>query len=175
MIAPGARLNLDFPLKIVRGGAVEEVVFRDLLTRPTVVSVYMRNRTPSCDRQNDALAEVAAELDRAGVGLIAVSRDTPGSHRRYATERAITYVLASDPADRFATVADAVVDKTMYGRAFRGPARAAWLLGPDGTVRAVCAKVDPANHAAQLRALVAESAADARPAAGSDAAKSEAR
>jgi len=155
MIAVGARLALDFPVKVVRGGAVGLVAFRELLTRPTIVSVYMRNRTPSCDRQNDALAAVAGELDRAGVGLIAVSRDTAGSQRRYAEERRISYPLVSDPEDRFAAAADAIVEKTMYGRAFRGPARAAFLLSPDGVLLAAPVKVDPAAHAGQLRELAA--------------------
>ena len=155
MIAIGARLALEFPVKVIRGGTVEQVAFRELLTRPTLVSVYMRNRTPACDRQNEALVAVAAELDRRGVGLIAVSRDTAASHRRYADEKRIPYALVSDPQDRFATAADAIVEKTMYGRSFRGPARAAFLLSADGVLLAAPAKVEPANHAAQLRELVA--------------------
>lgn len=155
MIAIGARLALEFPVKIVRGGAVESVVFRELLTRPTIVSVYMRNRTPTCDRQNDALAAVAAELERAGVGLVAVSRDAAGSHRRYAEEKRIPYPLVSDPRDGFAAAADAIVEKTMYGRAFRGPMRAAFLLSPQGGLLAAPVKVEPARHADQLRELAA--------------------
>ena len=155
MIAAGARLPLDFSVKVVRGGVIEVVAFRELLTHPMIVSVYMRNRTPACDRQNDALGSVAAELDRAGVGLIAVSRDTAASHRRYAEERRMSYVLVSDPEDRFAAAAGAIVEKTMYGRSFRGPARVAFLLSPDGVLLAAPVKVDPAAHAGQLRELAA--------------------
>jgi len=156
MIAQGEKLALDFKVKVVRDGAIEEVVFGDLLTRPAIVSVYMRAGTPSCDRQNDALAAVAAEIDRAGCVLVALSRDTAPALRRYAAARGIGHLLASDPADRFATAAGAIVEKTMYGRKFSGPARAAFALARDGTVLAVLEKVDPANHAAQLRRLVAE-------------------
>jgi thioredoxin-dependent peroxiredoxin len=154
MIAPRQRLDVRFRLKIVRAGAVEEVEFAQLLTRRTIVSVYMKNNTPSCDRQNDALASVAAELDQAGFNLIALSRDTCGSHRRYAAGRRINYILASDPGDNFARAADSLVPKSMYGRSFVGPARAAFVLDRDGTVMAVAEKIDAANHAAQLRALV---------------------
>ena len=42
----------------------------------------------------------------------------------------------------------------MYGRKFEGPARAAFVIGTDGTVLAVVEKVDTANHAAQLHALL---------------------
>jgi len=155
MISPGAKLDTRFQLKVFRRGRMETVAFADLLTRRTIVSVYMRNNTPGCDRQNDSLAAHAAEFDRAGFNLVAVSRDTGGSHAKYAAKKKITYVLASDPEDLFARAADAVVEKSMYGRKFTGPARAAFVLDRDGTVLAVVAKVDTADHAGQLRSLLA--------------------
>ena len=135
-------------------GVVREVRFAELLTRPTIVSVYMKNKTPSCDRQNDELVAHAGEFDRAGYNLIALSRDTCGSHARYAAAKNIAYVLASDPEDRFARAADAIIEKSMYGRTFLGPARAAFVLERDGTVRAIVQKIDPARHAEQLWAAM---------------------
>ncbi len=154
MIQPGEKLKTDFALEIVREGAKSRVVFRDLLTRPTIVSVYMRNNTGSCDKQNDSLAAHAAEFEARGYNLVAVSRDTCGSHLKYAAKKNIGYTLASDPEDLFAKAADAIVGKSMYGRKFEGPARAAFVIGTDGTVLAVVEKVDTADHAAQLHALL---------------------
>jgi thioredoxin-dependent peroxiredoxin len=154
MIQPGGKLNTDFALQIVRGGAKSRVVFGELLTRPTIVSVYMRNNTGSCDKQNDSLAAHAAEFDARGYNLVAVSRDTCGSHLKYAAKKKIGHVLASDPEDLFAKAAGAIVEKSMYGRRFDGPARAAFVLGTDGTILAVAEKVDTKDHAAQLHALL---------------------
>lgn len=154
MIAPGQKLSLGFHLKVLQHGVVKELAFAELLTRRTIVSVYMKNNTPSCDRQNDRLAEVAGELDRAGCDVIAISRDTCGSHGRYAAAKAIHYTLASDPEDKFARATDSLIEKSMYGRTFVGPTRAAYVLEPDGTVLAVVPKVDPANHAEQLQAVI---------------------
>ena len=155
MIKPGRKLDTRLQLKVFRDGKESLVTLADLLTRPTIVSVYMRNNTPGCDRQNDSLAAHAAEFDRAGYNLVALSRDTCGSHAKYAAKRKISYTLASDPDDRFAKAADAVVEKSMYGRTYTGPARAAFVLARDGTVLAVAEKVDTADHATQLRTLLA--------------------
>ena len=155
MISKGKKLRAKFKLKIVQDGAVREVVFADLLTRRTIVSVYMKNNTGSCDKQNDSLAAHAVEFDRAGYNLVALSRDTSGSHLKYAVKKKISYVLASDPGDLFAQAADSIVEKSMYGKTYQGPARAAFVLDQDGTVLAVAEKVDTADHAAQLRALIA--------------------
>jgi peroxiredoxin Q/BCP len=154
MIAPGERLDLDFKLQVLRDGVAREVTFADLLQRRTIVSVYMKNNTPSCDRQNESLAEHAATFDRAGYDLVAISRDTCGSHARYAMKKGIAYTLASDPEDRFARATDSLVEKSMYGKKYTGPARAAYVLERDGTVLAVVEKVDTADHAAQLRAVI---------------------
>ena len=154
MIAPGQKLSLGFRLKVLRAGVVKELAFAELLTRRTIVSVYMKNKTPSCDRHNDDLVAHAAAFDRAGYDVIAISRDTCGSHGRYAAAKGIHYTLASDPQDQFARATDSLIEKSMYGRTFVGPTRAAYVLEPDGTVLAVVPKVDPANHAGQLQAVI---------------------
>ena len=154
MLKPGQKLKTAFKLKVVRAGTEAEVAFKDLLTRPTIVSIYMKNNTGSCDKQNDSLAAHAAEFDKRGYNLVAISRDTCGSHKKYAEKKGIAYVLASDPDDLFAKAADAIVEKSMYGKTYEGPARAAFVLGKDGTVLAVAEKVDTKDHAAQLHALL---------------------
>lgn len=155
MISPRKKLKTSFKFTVVETGAAKEVTFKDLLTRRTIVSVYMKNNTGSCDKQNDSLVAHAAEFAKAGYNLVAISRDTPGSHLKFAAKKKITYTLASDPSDLFAQAADAVVEKSMYGKKYFGPARAAFVLETDGTVLAVAEKVDTADHATQLKILIA--------------------
>ena len=154
MIKTGHKLKTAFNLKVVREGTEAEVAFKDLLTKPTIVSVYMRNNTGSCDKQNDSLAAHAPEFAKRGYNLVAISRDTCSSHLKYAGKKGISYTLASDPNDLFAEAADAIVEKSMYGKTYEGPARAAFVIAKDGTVLAVAEKVDTKDHAAQLNALL---------------------
>jgi len=151
MITPGKTLKLGFKVKVVRGGGeVEEVLFGDLLSGPTVVSVYMRNNTSGCDLQMASLAKGVRSIKRLGYDVIAVSRDTCGSHRKYAEKMGIGFTLVSDPEFQFAKAADSMVQKSMYGKKYMAPARAAYVLEPDGKVTAVIEKVDTADHAAQV-------------------------
>ena len=142
-------------MRVVRNGIDETLPLRQLLQRRTIISVYMKNNTGSCDRQNESLVAHAAEFDRKGYDLIALSRDTASSHLKYAKKIGAPYTLASDPGDTFAKAADAIVEKSMYGKTYQGPARAAFVLERDGTVLAVAEKVDTKDHAAQLRTLLA--------------------
>jgi peroxiredoxin Q/BCP len=100
------------------------------------------------------LAAHATEFDRAGFNLVALSRNTCGSHARYAQTKQISFSLASDPDDQFARATDSLVTKSMYGRSFVGPARAAYVVDRDGTILAVAPKVDASDHAAQLKQLI---------------------
>ena len=154
MVSPGEKIDVSFRLKVVRDGVVKEVDFGELLTRPPIVSVYMKNNTPTCDRQTSSLAAHAAEFDRAGFNLVALSRNTCGSHARYAQAKGISFTLASDPDDHFARAADSLVTKSMYGRSFVGPERAAYVVDRDGTILAVAPKVDAREHATQLMQLI---------------------
>ena len=76
MINVGAKVDLTFRVRAwSRAEGGRELPFAELLGRRTVVSVYMKGGTPGCDRQVEGLSGFAAELEKAGFGLIAVSRD----------------------------------------------------------------------------------------------------
>jgi CheY-like chemotaxis protein len=94
------------------------------------------------------------ELRRRGITMpvFAISRDTPGSHLKYAVKKKITYTLASDPTDLFAQAADAVVEKSMYGKLYMGIDRSTYLIGKDGKVAQIWRKVKVKDHAAEVLA-----------------------
>lgn len=155
MIETGKKIDTDFELDIVRNGEEETVAFSELLDRPTIVSVYMRNNTSGCDKQNRSLAEHADWFDEQGYNLIAISKDSCGSHKNYAEKLGINYVLASDPEYRFAEATDSVVEKKMYGNTYEAPTRSAYIIDTDGTVLGIIEKVNTKDHAQELKELIA--------------------
>lgn len=154
MISTGEKIDTDFTLKVVQNGEEEEVAFSDLLDRPAVVSVYMKNNTDSCDNQNRSLAEEAGWFDKRGINLIALSKDGCRSHKNYAKKLGIRYTLASDPGFRFAEATDSIVEKNMFGRTFEAPSRSAYLIDRDGTVLGAIEKINTKTHAGELKELV---------------------
>lgn len=154
MIETGKKINTDFSLDIVKNGEEKTVSFSELLDRPTIVSVYMRNNTSGCDKQNKSLAEQAGWFDEKGYNLVAVSKDTCGSHKNYAEKLDINYVLASDPEYKFAQATDSVVEKKMYGNTYEAPSRSAYIIDTDGTVLGIIEKVNTKDHAKELKELI---------------------
>lgn len=151
MIEIGHKIDTDFKLDIVINGDEKSVSFKELLDRPAIVSVYMRNNTGGCDKQNRSLAEHADWFDKKGYNLVALSKDTCGSHKNYAEKLGINYVLASDPDFKFAEATDSVVEKKMYGKTFEAPSRSAFIIDKDGTVLDIIEKVNTKAHADELK------------------------
>ncbi len=147
-------MNTGFELKVVQNGEEKSVKFSELLDRPTLVSVYMKNNTGSCDAQNVSLTGSQQSIVQKGVNLIAISKDTCGSHKKYAEKHGINYILASDPNLDFSKATDSVVEKSMYGKTYEGPSRSAFYIDTDGTILGVIEKIDPKNHAAELLELI---------------------
>ncbi|PWN05574.1 peroxiredoxin [Rhodohalobacter mucosus] len=154
MISTGEKIDTNFTLSIVQNGEEKEVRFDELLDRPAIVSVYMRNNTSGCDKQNRSLAEHAEWFDEQGYNLIALSKDTCGSHQKYADKLGIPYVLASDPDFAFAEATDSIVEKKMYGKTYDAPSRSAFVIDTNGTVKAVIEKVNTKAHAEELKELI---------------------
>jgi thioredoxin-dependent peroxiredoxin len=154
MIEIGNKIDTTFTLEIVKSGEQKEVKFSELLDRPAIISVYMRNNTGGCDKQNRSLAEHAAWFDEKGYNLVALSKDTCGSHKNYAQKLGIDYILASDPDFKFAEATDSITEKKMYGKTFDAPSRSAFVIDTDGTVMGIIEKVNTKAHAEELKELV---------------------
>lgn len=154
MIETGTKINTDFSLDIVKKGEEQTVTFSELLNRPTIVSVYMRNNTSGCDKQNKSLAEESDWFNERGYNLVAISKDSCGSHQNYAEKLGINYMLASDPEYKFAEATDSIVEKNMFGNTYEAPTRSAYLIDTDGTVQDIIKKVNTKDHASELKDMI---------------------
>jgi peroxiredoxin Q/BCP len=150
MLTPGKKPNLKFKVEALVDGKPTKAAFADLLGGPAVVSVWMRNNTSACDRQSAELGKVEKAVLKAGYRLVGVSRDGCASHAKYAAKHGHRYTLVADPEDLFSKAVGAMVEKSMYGRKYTGPARAAYVLDGKGKLVAVIPKVDAAAHGRQV-------------------------
>ena len=154
MISTGTKMDTSFTLNVVKDGEEKEVPFSDLLDRPTIVSVYMKNNTSSCDRQTTSLQEQASWFDEAGYNVLAISKDSCRAHQNYIKKYGLNYMLGSDPDYKFSEATDSIVEKKMYGKTYTGPSRSAFVIDVDGTILGVIEKIDTKTHGEELKALV---------------------
>ena len=150
MLSLGKKPKLTFKVDALVDGKPVNEPFAALFDGPTIVSVYMRNNTSACDKQAAEMDKNEKAIVRQGFRLIAVSRDTCASHAKYAAKHGYKFTLVSDPEDLFSKALDAIVEKSMYGKKYLGPLRAAYLFDGDGKLVGVVPKVEAAEHGKQL-------------------------
>lgn len=150
MLAIGKKPKLSFKIDAFIDGKAVNLAFSDLIDGPTLVSVYMRNNTSACDKQTAELDKNHKSIDKQGFKTVVVSRDTCASHAKYAAKHGFDFTLVSDPDDLFSQAMDAVVEKSMYGKKYFGPSRAAYLFDGSGKLVGLIPKVEAAAHGQQV-------------------------
>ena len=151
MLKLGTKPKLNFKVDALLEGKVVQKPLAELLKgQATVVSVYMRNNTSACDKQTKELEKNQQVIGKHGFKVIAVSRDPITSHSKYAQKHGYGFTLVADPEDQFSKAMDAIVEKSMYGKKYLGPARAAYLFDDQGKLLGIISKVDAAKHGEQI-------------------------
>lgn len=137
MISPGQKPDLSFSISYVENGQTKTELFQNLLNGPAVVTVHLKNGSPSCDQQTDSQVRSFDEIRSKGYRLIGLSQNTCASHEKFAVKKNIPYPLVSDPDAMFAKATNSIVEKKMYGKTYEAPARIAVILDKEGIVEAV--------------------------------------
>ena len=107
-----------------------------------VLYFYPKDFTSGCTLEAHNFQRDLAKYEKANAVILGVSLDSVESHKGFCTKEGLTFKLLSDP--------DAAVTKS-YGSAttHQGKeyaARNTFLIDPEGVVRKVYVKVNPASH-----------------------------
>jgi peroxiredoxin Q/BCP len=136
----------DFDLE-VSGGRLRR---DDLLGHRTVLYFYPKDDTPGCTLEGREFTALASEFRDAGVAVYGVSPDSVSSHDRFAAKCELGIPLISDPDHVLIGALGLWVDKSMYGRTYKGVERSTFLVGGDGEVQQEWRAVKPSGHAAEV-------------------------
>ena len=137
----------DFDLALSGGGRLRR---DDLRGRRTVLYFYPKDDTPGCTLEGREFSAALDDFHAAGVDVYGVSPDSAASHDRFAAKCNLSVPLVSDPEHVLIEGLRVWVDKSMYGRTYKGVERSTFLVGPDGHVQQEWRAVKAAGHAASV-------------------------
>ena len=115
-----------------------------------VLYFYPKDDTPGCTAEACSLRDHYQSLLQAGYQILGVSSDSPASHQKFITKFQLPFDLISDQDKTVHEAFGTWIQKSMYGRSYMGTDRVTFVIGPDGIIQEVIAKVDTKNHAAQI-------------------------
>lgn len=115
-----------------------------------VLYFYPKDDTPGCTAEACSLRDHYQSLLQAGYQILGISSDSPASHQKFITKFQLPFDLISDQDKTVHEAFGTWIQKSMYGRSYMGTERVTFVIGPDGIIQEVIAKVDTKNHAAQI-------------------------
>ena len=131
------------------------VSLASLAGRRFVLYFYPKDDTPGCTAQACGLRDEFAAFRSASVEVFGVSPDSVRSHAKFREKFGLPFRLLSDDGHRVAERFGVWVEKTAMGRTYMGVERTTFVIGADGRIEAVLARVNPREHTEQLLTALA--------------------
>jgi peroxiredoxin Q/BCP len=115
--------------------------------RKLVLYFYPRDNTPGCTLEGRQFAALAARFERAGTGIVGISRDSLAAHEKFRAQMGFPFALLSDGDGLVCGLFDVIREKNMYGRKVMGIERSTFLLDARGILRNEWRKLKVDGHA----------------------------
>jgi peroxiredoxin Q/BCP len=120
--------------------------------KPAVLFFYPKDDTSGCTAEALAFTSLGGRFAALGTAVVGISPDSVVSHAKFRKKHGLTVTLASDPDHAVCEAYGVWVEKSMYGRKYKGVERSTFLIGPDGRIVRVWRKVKVPRHAEEVLA-----------------------
>jgi peroxiredoxin Q/BCP len=115
-----------------------------------VLYFYPRDDTPGCTAEACSFRDLRSMFNQQGAEILGVSVDTIKSHKKFQTKYHLTFPLLADPDHAVADKYGVWQMKKFMGRQYMGIARTTFVIGKNGTIKAVFPNVKVEGHADQV-------------------------
>ena len=137
----------DFVLQDEEGQTVR---LKNYAGTPVVLFFYPRADTPGCTIEACGFRDHFKKLQRAGVVVLGISRDTVKAQKKFKEKYDLPYTLLADPDEVVCNQFGVMKEKNMYGKKVRGIERTTFLIGPEQRLLKIFSKVKPEGHAEEV-------------------------
>ena len=146
MLAEGTKAP-DFTLPDESGNDVSLSAFRG---RKVVLYFYPKDNTPGCTTEACSFRDIYDEILALGAVVIGMSADSQKSHTNFKNKFGLPFYLLSDPDKEVLELYEAMGEKKMYGKVYRGILRSTYIIDEEGIIVKAYPKVKPNEHAREV-------------------------
>lgn len=125
------------------------VALGDFHGKTLVLYFYPKDDTPGCTAQACGLRDAWPSFIGKAM-LFGVSIDPVESHGQFIEKYQLPFPLISDSEKKMVQDYGVWGEKSMYGKKYMGTERTTFVIGPDGRIREMLRKVQPAEHVDRL-------------------------
>jgi peroxiredoxin Q/BCP len=129
----------------------------DFKGKTVVLYFYPKAMTSGCTQEACDFRDRSAPLTANDAVVLGVSRDSPERLAKFRDRDGLNFPLLSDETGKVCEAYGVWKEKSLYGRKFMGIERTTFVIGTDGRIQKIFAKVKVKGHAdAVLESLAAE-------------------
>jgi peroxiredoxin Q/BCP len=126
----------------------------DYRGRTVVLYFYPKDDTPGCTTEACNFRDDYSDYIKADVVILGVSPDDPKSHAKFKQKFALPFPLLADDGHKVCNLYQVWGPKKFMGREYDGVLRTTFVIDPKGNIVKVFEKVKPAEHSAEVLAVV---------------------
>ncbi|HUB34132.1 MAG TPA: thioredoxin-dependent thiol peroxidase [Bryobacteraceae bacterium] len=122
----------------------------DLKGKRVVLYFYPKADTPGCTTEACEFRDGMGAFGEKGAVIVGVSPDKPAAQAKFKTKYELPFTLLADEDKAAAQAYGVWKEKNMYGKKTMGIERTTFVIGPDGRIEKIYAKVKAQGHAGQV-------------------------
>ena len=115
-----------------------------------VLYFYPKDDTPGCTKEACNFRDNYQALEKMGVVIVGVSKDTVESHKKFSDKYALNFPILSDSDKKIIQLYNAWGKKKFLGREYDGVKRMTYLIDHLGVIRKIYEKVNPLRHVGEI-------------------------
>ena len=131
----------------IRGGGFQ---LSKLRGKRVVLFFFPKSDTPGCTKEACEFRDHQKKFTKRDTEIVGLSPDKAEAQSKFAAKYGLPYMFVPDTDHSIAEAYGVWKEKSMYGRKYMGIERSTFVVGADGKIEKIFAKVKPEGHAAQV-------------------------
>lgn len=145
-LVPGS-IAPDFTISVGKNSLFS---LKDHRGKKVILYFYPKDNTPGCAQEACDFKSSFEDLVKINCVIIGISKDSLKSHEKFSLKYDLPFYLGSDPEATALGKYGVLVDKTLYGRTYKGIDRSTFLIDENGRVEKLWRSVKVKNHVQEI-------------------------
>lgn len=128
----------------------KKLSLKDMRGKKVVLYFYPKDSTPGCTQESCDFRDSYSSLQKQGVEVLGVSKDSAKSHTKFKEKYELPFPLLVDDNKEVCEAYGVMQEKSMFGKKYMGIVRSTFLIDEKGKIQQIWRKVKVKGHVEQV-------------------------
>ncbi len=122
----------------------------------TIIYFYPKADTPGCTKESCEFQSNLKKFNKLETSVFGISKDSVQRQSKFAKKYKLKFNLLSDESEKICEKFGVWVNKSMYGKTYKGIERSTFLVSRNGKILKIWRKVKVNNHVEEVLDTIKE-------------------